>query len=98
LSAVIGCAAAVVYHVVTTRMQLWLAVRLPGRLPLLSVASMLLRLSAVGLLIIVIHLFTPLSVMLTAVSFVGLFTLLSGFSLYRFAVGRGPLGTSAPQR
>jgi hypothetical protein len=97
-SAVVGCAAAVAYHVFASRMQLWLAVRVGSMLPVLSVASMFLRLSAVGVVILVVHLWTPLNVVVTALAFVSLFTVLSGVSLYRFAMGRGPLGTSTVQR
>jgi hypothetical protein len=52
----------------------------------------------VGVVILVVHLWTPLNVVVTALAFVSLFTVLSGVSLYRFAMGRGPLGTSTVQR
>jgi hypothetical protein len=93
-SAAAGCAAAAAYHVFASRMQLWLAVRVGGMLPVLSVASMLFRLTAVGLLIVVVQLWTPLNLIVTVLAFVTLFTVLSGISLIRFARGRGPLGTS----
>lgn len=96
-SIAVGCAAALVYHVFASRMQLWLAVRVGSMLPVLSVASLLLRLLAVGLVILVVHLWTPLNVIVTTLTFVTLFTVLSGISLYRFAKGRGPLGTSTVQ-
>jgi hypothetical protein len=97
-SALIGCAAAVAYHVFSSRMQLWLSRSAGKMLPVLSVASMFLRLSAAGLVILVVRLWTPFDAVITTLAFVGLFTVLSAFSLYRFAVGRGPLGTSTPQR
>jgi hypothetical protein len=96
-SVVVGCAAAFAYHVFAGHMQLWLASRTSKMLPAFSVASMFLRLSSVGLVILVVRLWTPLDVLITTLAFVGLFTALSAFSLYRFALGRGPLGTSTTQ-
>lgn len=86
-SAAVGCATAVGYHLVASRMHLLLAMR-PGRLlPLLSVASMVLRLLMVGLVVLIVRLWTPFDPIVTSLAFIGLFTVLTGFSLYRMAVG-----------
>ena len=88
---------AAVYYYSSARMQLRLS-RQPSRVAaLLSVAALVARLAGVGLIILLLHRLTSLDIVVTATSFVFLFTVLSGVALWRFAAGRGPLGTSAHQ-
>lgn len=66
----------------------WLAWKGGRTLPLLSVAAFLLRLTVLGVLFLVMGVWLKAQVDLvaTALAFIGAYTVLVGFSLYRFAV------------
>jgi hypothetical protein len=96
-SVAVGLVMAVLYYYSSARMQ-WRLSHQPSRVAaVLSVAALLVRLSGVGLVIVLLSRFTSLDIVVTATSFVFLFTVLSGVALWRFGTGRGPLGTSAQQ-
>ena len=96
-SVAVGLIMAVLYSYSSSRMQVRLS-RQPSRIAaLLSVLALLVRLTGVAVVILVLSRFTSLNIVLTATSFVCLFTVLGGVALWRFARGRGPLGTSAQQ-
>lgn len=82
---------AVLYHLASSRSQLWLSGRVSSTAALLAVAGFLGRIAVAGLVLVGIHFLTPLDVLAVAVAFVALFTLLSGYALYRYAKkGNGP--------
>jgi len=82
---------AVLYHLASSRSQSWLSARASSTAALLSVGAFLGRIIIAGLVLVGIHFFTPLDVLAVAVAFVVLFTVLNGYTLYRFAKkGNGP--------
>lgn len=93
-SVAVGLTLALAYHVFMTRSQLWLSRSADRALPALSVATLFLRLSLLGLVALVLVLFTPINIVVTLAVFVALFTVLSGWSLYRYVSGRGALGAA----
>jgi hypothetical protein len=96
-SVAVGLLMAVLYFYSSARMQMRLSHQ-PSRVAaVLSVAALVARLAGVGLIILLLDRFTSLDIVVTATSFVCLFTVLSGVALWRFGAGRGPLGTSAQQ-
>lgn len=76
---------AVLYHLASSRSQSWLSTRTTGAAALLSVGAFLGRITLAGVVLVALHFLTPLNVIAVAVAFVALFTVLSGFLLYRFA-------------
>ena len=97
LSVAVGLFMAAVYSYSSSRMQLRLSRRASRAAAMFAVAAMVARLTAAGVVIFLLYRFTSLNIIVTATSFVCLFTVLSGVALWRFAVGRGPLGASAQQ-
>jgi len=93
-SVAVGLTLATAYHLFMTRSQLWLSRSADRALPALSVATLFLRLSLLGLIALVLVLFTPIHIVVTLATFVALFTVLTGWSLYRYVTGRGALGTA----
>ncbi|GAB4247852.1 MAG: hypothetical protein Kow00129_08480 [Thermoleophilia bacterium] len=85
----LGFALALVYHRFVVRSQLWLSHHSSKALPVLSVGSLFLRLTLLGILILLLHAFTQVNVVVTAVAFAGLFTVLSLVSLYRLTADWG---------
>ncbi|GAB4244730.1 MAG: hypothetical protein Kow00122_01240 [Thermoleophilia bacterium] len=82
---------AVVYFVASLRSQLWLSLRRGGSFALLSVGAFLLRLTLFGAFLFAVDRLTALDVVVVAVAFVAVFTVLSGYSLFRLATrGRLP--------
>jgi hypothetical protein len=74
---------AVLYHLASSRSQSWLSGRASGTAALLAVGAFIGRIILAGL--------TLLDVLAVAVAFVALFTILSGYALYRYAKkGNGP--------
>jgi hypothetical protein len=85
---VVGVVLALLYHLFSVRTTSWLAGKGGRTLPLLSVAAFLLRLTVLGVLFLVMGVWLKAQVDLvaTALAFIAVFTLLTAFSLYRFAV------------
>lgn len=82
---------AVLYYLTSSRSQLWLSERASSTAALLSVGAFLGRITIAGLVLVALHFLTPLDVVAVAVAFVALFSILSGYALYRFAKkGSGP--------
>ncbi|MHB9149374.1 MAG: hypothetical protein ACYC33_04710 [Thermoleophilia bacterium] len=84
-SVAVGILMAVLYHLASSRSQPWLTSHASSAAALLSVGAFLGRITIAGLVLLAIHFLTPLDVLAVAVAFVALFTVLSGYSLYRFA-------------
>lgn len=90
-SVAVGILMAVLYHFASSRSQSWLSSRSGSAVALLSVGAFLGRITLAGALLLAFHVLTPLDVLVVAVVFVALFTLLSGYALVRFArQGSGP--------
>lgn len=86
-SLALGFAMAVAYHGFMTRSQLWLSHHSSKALPLLSVGSLFLRLTFVGIAVLLLYAYTPLNIVATAGAFVGLFSVLNVYSLIRLTAG-----------
>ncbi len=91
MSVVVGFVLAAGYHLFASRSHRWLSFRSGKGAPLLGVGSMLLRLTLVGVVLVLLATVTPLPVIPLAIAFVALFTLLSGLDLVRFARGGSSL-------
>ncbi len=90
-SVAVGVFMAVFYHLASSRSQSWLSGRASGTAALLAVGAFIGRIILAGLVLVGIHFLTPLDVLAVAVAFVALFTILSGYALYRYAKkGNGP--------
>lgn len=86
---------AVLYHLASSRSQSWLSSRTSSTAALLSVGAFLGRITLAGAILVAFHFLTPLNVIAVAVAFVALFTVLSGYALYRFAKKGGGSGLSS---
>jgi hypothetical protein len=84
-SVAVGIIMAVLYYLGSSRSQTRLSARSGSSVALLSVAAFLGRITIAGASLFALHVLTPLDVLVVAVVFVALFTLLSGLALYRFA-------------
>ena len=93
---VVGVVLALLYHLFSVRTTSWLAGKGRRTFPLLSVAGFLFRLTLLGAVFVVMALwFKPyLDLVAIALAFIAAFTVLTGFSLYRFAVSGRTKGTS----
>lgn len=84
-SIAVGIALAFAYHLVSSRTQLWLSRRISRGLPVLFVGALFARLIVVGLIFFAVGRWTSLGLIVVVVTFVAVFTVLGGWSLYRLA-------------
>jgi uncharacterized membrane protein len=83
VSVAVGLGLAVVYFAVFFWFQ-HLVVKLPAGLqPALMIAGMVLRLGLAAAALIPLGVYTDLNIIAIAVAFVGLYTVLSGYGIYR---------------
>jgi hypothetical protein len=85
VSVAVGLALAAAYHFLSVWLQSWLSRYSAALLPLVFVAGFLMRLVVLGAVLVAFALWTPLNIVAVALSFIGLFTLLTGVWLYRMA-------------
>ena len=92
----VGVVLALLYYFFSVRTTFWLAGKGRTTFPLLSVAAFLLRLTVLGAVFAVMALWLKpyLDLVAIALAFVAGFTVLTGFSLYRFAASGRTKGTS----
>lgn len=76
---------AVLYRLASSRSQLWLTSRAGSRAALLAVGGFLGRITLAALTLVALRFLTNLNIVVVAVAFVALFTVLSGYSLYQFS-------------
>lgn len=84
-SIAVGIVLAFGYHLASARTQIWLSKRVSRSLPVLFVAALFSRLIVVGVVFFSIGRWTSLDLIVLVVTFVALFTVLGGWSLYRLA-------------
>jgi len=85
VSVAVGLALAVAYHFLSVRLQSWFSRYSAVLLPLVFVVGFLIRLVVLAAVLVAVALWSPLNVVAVALSFIGLFTVLTGFWLYRMA-------------
>lgn len=90
-SIALGLLLGVVYVQAATRSQLAFAQHPGVGAGLVFVAELMARFGLVGVVFVGTSRWTSLPLVPLAVAFVGGYTLLHGYVLYRYAVGRGPL-------
>ena len=95
VSVAVGLALAVAYHLLSVRLQGWFSRYSAVLLPLVFVAGFVIRLMVLGAILVAIALWTSLNIMAVALSFIGLFTVLTGFWLYRMSKKGGKTPPSA---
>jgi ABC-type proline/glycine betaine transport system permease subunit len=95
ISVLIGLALAVVYHLLSMRLQRWVARRSSTMVPVVTVLGFVVRLAFFALILVVIGLWTPLNILALCLAFVALFTVLNGISLYVLLTKRPDAPTSA---
>lgn len=94
-SVAVGLVMAVLYRLASSHSQLWLSSRAGSKVALLAVGGFLGRITLAGLFLVALHFLTTLNVVAVAVAFVSLFTVLSGYALYRYATKGSGSGLSS---
>jgi hypothetical protein len=87
-SIAVGLALALAYHLLALRLQSRLARRASPAAPLFAILGFVVRLAVFAAVLIMLGLWTPLSIMVVGVAFVCLFTILNGWTLYNLLVRR----------
>jgi hypothetical protein len=72
----------VAYHVVSMRLQVWLARRSSSLLPFVAVLGFIIRLAIVAAILVMLGLWAPLNIIAVCLTFVVVFTVLNGISIY----------------
>jgi len=90
-----GLVLAVVYHLLSMRLQSWVAHRNSAMVPVVTVLGFLVRLDVLAAILVLLGLWTPLNVLALCLSFVVVFTALTGFSLYTYMSKRHDAPPSA---
>jgi hypothetical protein len=85
---VVGLVLAVGYHLLSMRVQTWAAKRSATLTASIVIVGFVLRLGLIAVILVVLGLWTPLNFLATCLTFIGAFTLLTGYSLYVFAKRR----------
>ncbi len=82
ISVAVGLGLAVAYHLLFMRFQVWVARRSSVMAPAITVLGFLVRLTVVAVILVALSLWTSLNILAVGLSFVVLFTILNGYSLY----------------
>ena len=82
ISIAVGVVLAAAYHLLASRFQNWATRRNSAAAPAAVVLGFLIRLLVIAVVLVVIGLWTPLNILAVCVSFVVLFTILNGWSVY----------------
>jgi hypothetical protein len=85
---VIGLALAVVYHVLSIRLQRWASKRKFLMVPLITIGGFVVRLVIFAGILVVLGLWSPLNILALCLAFIVLFTVLNGIWLYSMATKR----------
>jgi hypothetical protein len=95
VSVAVGVGLAVAYQLSYLASQRWLSVRFTQGFAIISVAAFFVRLTALVLIIYAIAAWTELNLVAVVLSFIIVFTIVTGYTLYRFAKGRPPTSPQA---
>ena len=88
ISVAVGLVLAFVYHFLTMRLQTWIAGHKAAMVPVVTILGFVVRLALVAIILVVLSLWTPLNVLALCLSFSVVFTILTGFSLYRLMLSK----------
>lgn len=79
------------------RLQSWIALRKSSLIliPAAAILSFVIRLGLVAVVLVVLALWTPLNILALCISFIVVFTILTGISLYKMLVRRHGIPPSA---
>ena len=80
--------------------QAWVARHTSAMVPAIVILGFVVRLAVIGLILVVLGLWTPLNILAVCVTFIVVFTLLTGYSLYVFAKRQKtapPAGAGRPE-
>jgi hypothetical protein len=85
----VGIVLACLYHFASMHTTSWLTGKGKTAFPILSVAGFFLRVTLLGVIFaaMAVWLRPQVNLVATALAFIAAFTVLTGFSLYRFAMG-----------
>jgi hypothetical protein len=78
----VGIVLAVSYHLVSMRLQMWVTRRNVGLMPAVTVLGFIIRITLLAVILALLALFTSLNIVALAATFVVLFTILTGISIY----------------
>lgn len=84
----VGLVLAFAYHFLTMRLQHWVAGHKATMVPVVTILSFMVRLGLIAIILVVLSLWTPLNVLALCISFIVVFTILTGFSLYRLLLAK----------
>ena len=85
ISVAVGLVLAVGYHLFSMRFQVWASKRRATMTPAIVLLGFIVRLFLIGIILVVLGLWSPLNIIAVCVAFVVVFTLLTAYSLYAFA-------------
>jgi len=91
----VGLALAGIYHFLALRLQNRLARRASLMAPLFAILGFVVRLGVFAAVLIMLGLWTPLSIVAVGIAFVCLFTILNGWTLYNMWTRRKSAPPSA---
>jgi len=84
ISVAVGLALAVAYHLLSMAVQGWVARHTSAMVPAIVILGFVLRLLLIGLVLVVLGLWTPLNILAVCIAFIVVFTILTGYALYVF--------------
>lgn len=97
ISIAVGLALAVGYHIFASRFQGWTARRFSTAAPAFAILGFIIRLAVITVVLVLIGLWTPLNILAVCLSFVVLYSILNGWSIYRLMSKRqGAPPSAAP--
>jgi hypothetical protein len=82
ISVAVGVGFAVVYHLLSMKLQVWVAHRSSAMVPLVTILGFIVRLAVLAAILVMLGLWTPLNMLAVCLAFVVVFTGLMGYTLY----------------
>ncbi|NLE11111.1 MAG: hypothetical protein GX630_06350 [Actinobacteria bacterium] len=88
ISVAVGLVLAFAYHLLSMRLQTWIVSHKAAMVPVVTILGFVVRLGLIAIILVVLSLWTPLNILALCISFIVVFTILTGFSLYRLMLAR----------
>ncbi len=82
ISVAVGIVLAVAYHILSMRLQTVVARHNAAIMPLVTILGFMVRMAVFVAILVVLGLWTPLNILALCLSFVVVFTILTGYFLY----------------
>jgi phosphoglycerol transferase MdoB-like AlkP superfamily enzyme len=97
ISVAVGLALAVAYHIFASRFQSWTARRFSTAAPAFAILGFIIRLAVITVVLVLIGVLSPLNILAVCLAFVVLYSILTGWSIYRLMSKRqGAPPSAAP--